>query len=294
MQRLLDQSIRQRRDAERPYPALRLGDVHPAYRLRDVLPVSSAGLDRWPVSLQMILELGNPMPSTPAAPCCRPPAHTRAQVAAFHHGFHQPCLLRFRPQSVADSASALDTATAGFRPVLLRAEPRLIPTHFCLHRLHRDHQRLLASFMFGPSVKPHLLWPLLTSAGPSHTSRCAVAQGHPCRSPRVLRTHLHAYACRIYVARSVQVPGFDDIGRLTPLRRLVSASCSSGQRFAFGFLQIRSHPRHPCRSANTSPCRACRGLPPPSECALPGAPPKKTCLLMAGFSIWGQAPIIPY
>ncbi|AVB28488.1 hypothetical protein CXB36_20375 [Pseudomonas syringae pv. syringae] len=25
-----------------------------------------------------------------------------------------------------------------------------------------------------------------------------------------------------------------------------SASCSSGQHFASGFLQIRSHPRHPC------------------------------------------------
>ncbi|RJG09215.1 hypothetical protein D3879_25845 [Pseudomonas cavernicola] len=30
------------------------------------------------------------------------------------------------------------------------------------------------------------------------------------------------------------------------MRRLVSASCSSGQRFASGFLRIRSHPRHPC------------------------------------------------
>jgi len=49
--------------------------------------------------------------------------------------------------------------------------------------------------------------------------------------------------------RSVQVLGFDNIGRLTPLQRLVSASCSSGQRFAFGFLQIRSRLRHPCRSA---------------------------------------------
>jgi len=71
--------------------------------------------------------------------------------------------------------------------------------------------------------------------------------------------------------RSVQVSGFADIGLLTPMRRLVSASCSSGQRFAFGFLQIRSHPQHPCRSANTSPCRVCRGLSPPSRCALPGA-----------------------
>ena len=84
--------------------------------------------------------------------------------------------------------------------------------------------------------------------------------------------------------RSVQVSGFDDIGRLTPPCRLVSASCSSGQRFAFGFLQIRSHPRHPCRSANSSPCRARRGLPPPSECALPGAPIKKA-RTEPGFSV---------
>ena len=77
------------------------------------------------------------------------------------------------------------------------------------------------------------------------------------------------------------IPGFtgprDDGGRgiiaidnRSPCR-LLSASCSSGQRFAFGFLQIRSHPRHPCRSANSSPCRASRGLPPPSECALQSA-----------------------
>src|SRR5882724_2614009 len=30
-------------------------------------------------------------------------------------------------------------------------------------------------------------------------------------------------------------------------------------------------PQEPLPSANTSPCRVCRGLPPPSECALPGA-----------------------
>jgi len=82
--------------------------------------------------------------------------------------------------------------------------------------------------------------------------------------------------------RSVQVSGFDDICRLTPPCRLVSASCSSGQRFAFGFLQIRSHPRHPCRSANSSPCWASRGLSPPSKCALPGAQIKKPAVLPAG------------
>jgi len=46
--------------------------------------------------------------------------------------------------------------------------------------------------------------------------------------------------------RSVQILGFEDCGLLTPLHRLVSASCSSGQHFASGFLQIRSRPRDPC------------------------------------------------
>ena len=87
--------------------------------------------------------------------------------------------------------------------------------------------------------------------------------------------------------RPVQVSGFDDNGRLTPLCRLISASCSSGQPFAFGFLQIRSYPRHPCRSANSSPCRASRGLSPPSECALPGAPKEKprVAYRQAGHSV---------
>src|ERR1700740_3033407 len=74
---------------------------------------------------------------------------------------------------------------------------------------------------------------------------------------------------------SVQVLGFDSFGRLTRTRCLLSASCSSGQRFACGFLQIPSRPGHPCRSANSSPCRASRGLSPPGECALPGAPKQK-------------------
>jgi hypothetical protein len=34
-------------------------------------------------------------------------------------------------------------------------------------------------------------------------------------------------------------------------------------------------PGKPLPSANTCPCRLCRGLPPPNECALPGAPEKR-------------------
>ncbi|WP_208605076.1 hypothetical protein, partial [Xenorhabdus eapokensis] len=38
----------------------------------------------------------------------------------------------------------------------------------------------------------------------------------------------------------------------------------SGEIFS-GHFQISPHDEHPCRSANTSPCRVCRGLSPPSR-----------------------------
>ena len=75
---------------------------------------------------------------------------------------------------------------------------------------------------------------------------------------------------------SVQVWDFEDICLLLRHGRLVCDFCSSGQRFASGFLQIPPRDGHPCRSANSSPCRACRGLAPPSKCALPGAQNEKT------------------
>jgi hypothetical protein len=62
----------------------------------------------------------------------------------------------------------------------------------------------------------------------------------------------------------------------------LSASCSSDQRFAYGFLQIPPRDGHPWRSANTSLCRVCRGLPPPSKRALPCAPNQKPAAVAAG------------
>src|SRR5439155_16277480 len=74
---------------------------------------------------------------------------------------------------------------------------------------------------------------------------------------------------------SVQVSDFEDSCLLIQLARLICVSCSSGQRFACGFLQIPPRDGHPCRPANSSPCRVCRRLSLPSECALPGARSKK-------------------
>lgn len=64
---------------------------------------------------------------------------------------------------------------------------------------------------------------------------------------------------------SVQALGFEDIGLLTHCDRLLCDFCSSGQCFAFSFLQIPPRDGHPCRSANRSPCRVDSGLSPPSH-----------------------------
>ena len=68
--------------------------------------------------------------------------------------------------------------------------------------------------------------------------------------------------------------------------RLLCSFCSSGQRFACGFLRIPPRDGHPCRPANSSPCRACRGLSPPSGCALPGAQKKEAIPLRRQPLCW--------
>src|ERR1700704_7123910 len=74
---------------------------------------------------------------------------------------------------------------------------------------------------------------------------------------------------------SVQVLDFEDIGLLIQLARLICDFCSSGQRFACGFLQIPPRDGHPCRPANDSPCRVRRRLSLPSKSVLPGAQSKR-------------------
>jgi len=109
------------------------------------------------------------------------------------------------------------------------------------------------------------------------------------RSPRVRRATFTLIPAAFIYVPSVQVSGFEDIGLLTQYGGLICDFCSSGQRFACGFLQIPSHDGHPCRPANRSPCRVGRGLSPPSHPttttavgitpikalrAMPGAPKK--------------------
>ena len=104
MQRLLDQAIRQRWNTECPLPALRLGNVHPAYRLREVHPRQQLGLDRGPVLLQVILERGDPDATDTGRTLVADHTLVREhQVAALTHALHQPATLlqlRFRPRNV--------------------------------------------------------------------------------------------------------------------------------------------------------------------------------------------------
>ena len=85
------------------------------------------------------------------------------------------------------------------------------------------------------------------------------------RSPRVRCATFTLIPAAFTTVLSVQVSGFEDTGLLTQHDRLVCDSCSSGQCFACGFLQIPPRGGHPCRSANRSPYRAGRGLSPPSH-----------------------------
>jgi hypothetical protein len=157
-----------------------------------------------------------------------------------------------------------------------------------LHRFASRSNVLIALFnvqAFGQSSSralrfvPNLLCLLLTSARASRHLSMSVAQGTHQMSPGI--AHPPSRLCLSDLRRRVPY-NFRALmmrGHLTPPSRLVSASCSSGQRFAFGFLQICSRSRKPCRSADSAPCRASRGLSPPSKCALPGAPKKKAQLM---------------
>lgn len=115
-----------------------------------------------------------------------------------------------------------------------------------LHRFASRSSVLLSASLFGPSAPS----PTMASA-----DFCNRFQGpldpcsrnrHVCRSPRVLRTHLHAYARRIYDTAFRTRIGLCIFLPAHPAMPPLSASCSSRQRFASGFLPTPGHPRRRC------------------------------------------------
>ena len=111
----------------------------------------------------------------------------------------------------------------------------------------------------------NLLWPRLTSITPILISRDNSSLRQSNRPPNVMRVTVTLMPAVYTFAVSVQVLGFEDVCLLTHCERLIYDFCSSGQCFAFDFLQISPRDEHPCRSANYSPCRANSGLSPPSH-----------------------------
>lgn len=142
-----------------------------------------------------------------------------------------PCQARHR--RVSCSASGLHPAPRPLLQVLL------------LHRFAARSSVLLSASLFGPSVS----LPTTASADfwPSISTPLSVDSTRQiARSPRVLHTHLHAYARRIYGTALRTCIGLCIFMPAHPTVTPLSASCSSRQRFASGFLPIPGRPRHRC------------------------------------------------
>ena len=109
-----------------------------------------------------------------------------------------------------------------------------------------------------------LLRPLLTSVRPSRHLAAPVAHGRSNRSPRVIRATFLLMPVGSTSQRSVQVLGFGNFGYLTPLHRLIRFLFVR-PAFCLGLPSDSQSPATPLPLANTSPCRVCRGLSPPSR-----------------------------
>ncbi len=105
-------------------------------------------------------------------------------------------------------------------PAAITAGPRV--TTELMPCPHREHARLSTHDKFSPSLLrfQQLLWPLLTSGSPSQHLAMLVALGRPPDLPGYCAHTFTLMPVGSTSCRSVQVSGFDDIGRLTPPPRL--------------------------------------------------------------------------
>jgi len=84
------------------------------------------------------------------------------------------------------------------------------------------------------------LWPSISASLDANSTR------QMARSPRVLRTHLHTYARRLYLTAFRTCIGLCIFRPAHPTVPPLTASCSSRQRFASGFLPTPGRPGNRC------------------------------------------------
>ena len=287
MKCLLDQAIQRTRNAQDAYPALQLRYLHLAHRSRHVFTRQQSLLYPRPVRLQPGLQLQNRKPiDSRRSFVFHHPLVGAHHVAAFQRSFQKSLrCFRFRFSTSRRTSLRTNHGPRQAPPVYLRAG--LTCVSFCFsdsHRVLLSYSRV--SRLALHSARAELLWPLLTSGGSSPHLAMTVALRQTTRSPRVLRTHLHAYLCRIYAATSVQVSGFASIGLLTPLRRLYPLAvrqssalpaASSGSHLTMGTLAVRlTLPLAGCvedlHLLVSAPCRAQSGRRQGHPCRPPTPP----------------------
>ena len=190
----------------------------------------------------------------------RPPSsHTTVRTVPYTAVPDKPWL--FQPQ--CPLSCMRPTLPRGFRPLL----PVLGPLTRHLQRTVGNQYNSTCQVRPFTKRSTQLIWLRLTSDG--HLRRLSTTlvpkPRQTDRPPRVMRVTFTLMPAAFTSAPSVQVQGFEGRRLLTQCDRLLCDFCSSGQRFACGFLQIPPRDGHPCRPANRSPCRAGRGLAPPSR-----------------------------
>src|ERR1700722_4500560 len=156
-------------------------------------------------------------------------------------------------------------AASGLHPA-----PRLPSRVLLLHRFASRSSVLLSASLFGPSA------PSPTTASADFCNRI--------REPLDPRS----LAARLQISPGIAHPPSrlcaSDIRHRVPYMHWAShfLACLPRGAASIRFLFVAPalcfrlpsdsrSPEKPLPSANTCPCRPCRGLPPPSECALPGA-----------------------
>ena len=169
-------------------------------------------------SLQMVFELGNPNAiDSGCAFVLNHPLYAIIRLPRSTHDVHQSACPASTPLSSADRSSCQSRRPApalgaSARLLQLRVSTRLGSSAFIdCPSSSRGPTRV--SFMFGPSVVAHLLWPLLTSARPRPAPFDAGSSiGHrPEISPGIAHPPSRLCLSDIRPQRSVQVSGFNDI-----------------------------------------------------------------------------------